>query len=63
MKYLTPTKLINYTKDYDYDITIEQAKVILELLEDTLGSFTANDIVRATDYIMNGEKSRYADYF
>lgn len=63
MKYLTPNKLIVYVKDYDYDITLEQSKQILELLDDNLGVYTCNDIIRATDYITNGEDSRYAEYF
>ena len=63
MKYLTPQKLINYALDYDYEITLEQSKQILELLDDSLGAYTCNDIIRATDYIINGEDSRYADYF
>jgi hypothetical protein len=63
MTYLTPNKLITYAKDFDYEVNKEQAKDILDLLDDCLGNYTMNDIVRATDYIINGEDSRYAEYF
>jgi len=62
MKYLTVNKLITYVKDYDYETTLEQAKIIFDLLDD-LGNYTINDIIRATDYVLNGEDSRYAEYF
>lgn len=60
---LTPNKLIGLMKDYDYEIDIEQSKQILELLEDYLGTYTINDIVRTTDFVVEGENSRYADWF
>lgn len=60
---LTPKKLITYVKDYDYEINIEQSKQILEVLDNFLGTYTINDIVRATDYIVMGENSRYAECF
>jgi hypothetical protein len=63
MRNLTPKKLQKYAMDYDYEIDLEQAREILELLDDRVGIFSSEDIEMATDYIINGQNSRYADYF
>lgn len=63
MTSLTPIKLARYVKDYDYEITVDQAEIILELLSNTLDVFNSEDIQMATDFIVNGDKSRYAEYF
>jgi len=60
---LTTRKLITLAKDYDYEINKNQAKEILELLEDAFGIYDSQEIVMATDYIVNGEESGYADSF
>jgi hypothetical protein len=60
---LTPIKLKNYVQDYDYVITIQQAKDILDLLEQIYGTFYSEDIQMATDYIIYGNKSMYVSYF
>jgi hypothetical protein len=60
---LTPKKLQRYVLDYDYEITLEQADTILKLLDDYYGIFTSGDIEQATDYIVNGEESIFADLF
>ena len=49
--------------DYDYEITIEQALLILDLLDDYCGIFCSNDIIRATDYVFLGESSIFASEF
>ena len=63
MTHLTPCKLVNYVIDYDYEITVDKAKEILEILKNDLGTFTNTDIIQATDYIVMGIRSRYVDYF
>ena len=63
MTNLTPNKLIKFAKDYDYDIDKSQALIILELLEDYYGIFESQEIVMATDYIVNGQESGYANRF
>ena len=60
---LTTRKLITYVKDYDYNIDKSQARIILELLEDIYGIFESQEIVMATDYIVNGQESGYANRF
>jgi len=60
---LTPKKLIKFAKDYDYDIDKDQAKIILELLEEVYGIFESQEVVMATDYIVNGQESGYANRF
>lgn len=62
MRTLTPNLLKNYIKDYDYEITINQAKEVLKLL-DGYGIFSCEDIQEATDYIVNGSQSKYAKLF
>ena len=62
MIYLTPVKLINYVKDYDYEINMSESKKILEILEG-LGMYISEDIVMTTDYIVNGKESGYAHHF
>lgn len=64
MKKFTPNKLKDYIKDYGYEITLEQAQSILELLYDYYyGIYNNTDIQEATDYIVNGNKSKYAKLF
>lgn len=65
MRKITPNQLIEYVKDYDYEINREQAIEILEILDENSldGTFNSIDIEQATDYIVNGSKSRYAYYF
>ena len=60
---LTPRKLIIFTKDYNYEINKEQSIEILELLDDAFGIYNSQEIIMATDYIVNGEGSRYAPDF
>lgn len=60
---LTPLKLQDYVKDYDYNITLNQAKEILELLDNVYGTFKSDDIQMATDYIIYGKNSMFAYYF
>ena len=60
---LTPRKLITYVKDYDYNIDRSQARIILELLDDVFDIFESEDIIMATDYILLGQESRYANCF
>lgn len=55
---LTPKKLQNYLRDYDYEVTIEQSKDILELLDDWYGEFTSVDIQEAANYILTEEELR-----
>lgn len=55
---LTPKKLQNYLRDYDYEVTIEQSKDILELLDDWYGEFTSVDIQEAANYILTKEELR-----
>lgn len=65
MKSITPNQLIEYVKDYDYEIDRQQAIEIMEILDDNSldGSFNSIDIEQATDYVVNRNKSIYADYF
>jgi hypothetical protein len=63
MKNLTLTKLQNYVRDYDYEINLEQAKQILDLLDDAYGVFTSKEIEMATDYIVNSNESIFANCF
>lgn len=63
MTSITPTKLIKFVADYDYEISLKQAHEILSLLDDQLGIFTSSDIQIATDYVVMGDKSRFKDYF
>ena len=60
---LTPKKLITYVKDYDYNIDKSQARIILELLDDVFDIFESEDIIMATDYILLGQESEYANCF
>jgi len=60
---LTPKKLITYVKDYAYEIDKSQARIILELLDDVFDIFESEDIIMATDYILLGQESRYANCF
>lgn len=60
---LTAKKLQRYVLDYDYEITLEQADTILELLDEYYGIFTSGDIEIATDYVVNGNESIFAEYF
>jgi len=59
----TPKRLQKYVLDYDYEVTINRAKAVLEILDDAYGIFESQDIEMATDYILLGEKSIYAEYF
>ncbi len=65
MRKITPNQLIEYVKDYDYEINRQQAIEIMEILDDNSldGSFNSIDIEQATDYVVNRNKSIYADYF
>lgn len=66
MKLMTPRKLQQYVIDYDYEITLEQARYILKLLDEYCDyglGFDSCDIQRATDYIVNGLESVYAVEF
>lgn len=65
MREITPNQLIEFVKDYDYEINREQAIEIMEILDDNSldGSFNATDIEQATDYVVNRNKSIYANYF
>jgi hypothetical protein len=60
---LTLRKLQKYVRDYNYEITMEQAKNILEILDDYYGIFTSSEIEMTTDYVVNGKESIFADYF
>lgn len=60
---LTPKRLIKFVKDYDYEIDKSQALIILELLEEVYGIFESQEVVIATDYIVNGQESGYANRF
>jgi len=57
---MTPSKLQNYVKDYDYEINLNQAKQVLEVLNVYFGVYLTNDIIHATDYIVNFLDSEYA---
>jgi hypothetical protein len=63
MESLTPKILQEYALNYDYNLTLKQAKRVLEVLDNTLGVFTIADIEMATDYVVNGEKSMFVEYF
>lgn len=60
---LTPNKLQAYVVDYGYNLTLEQCKQVLDVLDNTLGVFTCSDIEMATDYVANGVNSIFIDYF
>lgn len=65
MRKITPNQLVEYVKDYDYKINREQAIEIMELLNEYSldGTFNSIDIQQATDYVVNGSNSIYANYF
>jgi Protein of unknown function (DUF2624). len=68
MTILSPKKIIEYVRNYDYEITMEQAKKVIELIDEyehcnADGTFTSNDIIETTDYIVNGKESIHAHYF
>jgi hypothetical protein len=55
-----------YVADYDYEVNLKQAEQILALLNNYCDygcGFNSEDIQIATDYVCNGERSRFADYF
>lgn len=52
MTSLTPKKLKEYLRDYDYEISTQQANDILVLLDDWYGVFTSVDIQEAANYIL-----------
>jgi hypothetical protein len=63
---LNAKKLQAYVSNYDYEVNLKQAEQILALLNDYCDygcGFNSEDIQIATDYVCNGEKSRFADYF
>jgi hypothetical protein len=60
------TKLQNFiSSKYGYEITLEQAKQIEELLDTySYGDrYTFDEIEEVTDYILYGEKSVFAENF
>lgn len=65
MRKLTPSQLVKYVKDYDYEITREQAVEIMELLEEQSinGSFDSNDIEMVTNYVVLGKDSVFYNDF
>ncbi|MCT8976279.1 DUF2624 domain-containing protein [Clostridium sp. CX1] len=60
---LTPKALEKYLRDYDYEVTTEQARSILELLDSYYEIFASVDIQEVADYILKGSNSKYAYYF
>lgn len=63
IKIMTLIKLTELMKDYDYELTLEQAEQILDLFDDYFGTDTFDTPQMCTDYIVNGDKSIFAEYF
>jgi hypothetical protein len=65
MKSLTPNMVVEIMKDYDYELSREQAIEIMELLEDfkVNDRYTMNDLEICTDFIVLGKQSPFVDYF
>lgn len=65
MRKMTPSQLIKFVADYDYEITEEQAIEILEVLSEQSvdGSFDSNDIEMATSYVVLGKDSVFYNDF
>lgn len=65
MTNLTLNLLINLMKDYDYELSKDQAVEIIELLDDfkVNDRFTIVDIEMCTDYVVNGHDSIFANYY
>jgi hypothetical protein len=63
---MTAKRLQRYVMDYDYEITLDQAAKVLNVLDDYCDyglGFDSDDIQRAVDYVVNEDCSVFAGCF